>query len=1374
MAKENTTHIASVKFSGASEKFYRELADGFIVSSVYGSSDTQGTVKDSRFGPSSKSETCSVCKIKGECTGHWGIIELPFPVLNPFYEDTTCNVIRCICTECNQFKIAKQTFDLYPERFNSFKKVVAYANGLNICETCRKKQPKTIRYSPKECEFVCSKDFDNKRMSSEAIYDMFSKIPKDELKKFKNNDPEFHPCNYFFTVFPVPPMVCRASSVINTNDKKLVAESDITTVLNLVVSLINKLKEEAKQNANPNPNSKKKKKVDSPESLKQKIGFHLFGILSNQDNSHKNNMSQQPTESIRHMLSKKEGILRHNTATTRVTNSARAPITGSGADLSLTQIGVPTTIAKQLLIPVRVGPHNLKECEKMVKNGQAVKYQTDKTVIDLDFLRAGVLFPRLLPGDLAYPNPKNLDEKNFVPDCEGVKIIGNEPIPVGYMIKRGNVFIKRIRKVMETNIEIGGTIFRSLKNGDVVAINRQPTLTAKSILVCEVAIVDGHTFKLNPLVCDIMNADFDGDEINIYAPNSPDEEADFRELLHVKHCMLSPKNGGATFFPIQDCMISVWKMTENGKHISPNLFYDILMKIKNFDYSKIAYIKSVLGEEKYFTGHSLFSHIIPKGFFYNNKGVKIFNGVLMKGRLNKSISREIIRNVIISYDKNTAIDFTDNFQFITLEHLKHSDYTIAPKDFDIREENLIQINTIVDKYMHKMVQTQLSEELSTPDKISLTRVFNENMYNTCVRYLSEKITSENNHFMQSIESGSKGDKANIMAMFCAVGLQCSEGKPVELTKNKFDIVKIFNAYNNDINNIPRKLLMAYFNEKGIVFNSYARGLTERELIICAIACRGPVCASVTDTANQGYSSRQNKMCSGTTVATQSGSVDHTQLSYGDLGMNTERIMIDGQNMKICNVPDIVEGLHFKYNAYESARILSTEEIENILSFINVNKHILIKNKEIANSICEKRKNLFRYQFDNLKVSPIIFKELQQILETYLEKALIESGTAVGIIASQQIAEISVQGALDAFSTTAGENFNAGVDISKLFACTKTGSWIYTIYPACKCETLESLQELFDGKFVAVFFRNLIKDYNIHVMDSHIPEWYNDFFDVFDHSFDDVMSNDDNHSHSYIEYKLDKYTMFINKINLEKIKETIESKFADVICVWSPNEDALAHPNRSHVVTSSNEDSDYVTLRIIAKTDTVTNIPANPSVNRFNVIRAFMINVVYKNIENVLICGIEGIKGLMYVNDNDGWYIKVSTIPTKKKNCILQSIFELEEVDENTTTTNNMWDIYKCFGVESLRCMLQNTYKVDSINSIHLNLIIDFIIRRGYPLPMTRVGMSNEDVSSLTGMMFESAFAVIVNASINNKREVVNSTPYGATFFKSAPPYRLWR
>jgi DNA-directed RNA polymerase beta' subunit len=246
----------------------------------------------------------------------------------------------------------------------------------------------------------------------------------------------------------------------------------------------------------------------------------------------------------------------------------------------------------------------------------------------------------------------------------------------------------------------------------------------------------------------------------------------------------------------------------------------------------------------------------------------------------------------------------------------------------------------------------------------------------------------------------------------------------------------------------------------------------------------------------------------------------------------------------------------------------------------------------------------------------------------------------------------------------------------------------------------------------------------------------------------------NDNHSYIDYKLDKYIMFINKINLEKIKEKIESKFADAICVWSPNE---------------NENDDYVTLRIIVKTESVTNIPSNPNVNKFNTIRAFMINVVYKNIDNILISGIEGIKGLMYVKDDNSWYVKVNTIPTKKKNCVLQSIFELEEVDETLTTTNNMWDIYKCFGVESLRYMLQNTYKVDNINPIHLNLIIDFIIRRGYPLPMTRVGMSNEDVSSLTGMMFESAFTVIANATINNKHEVVNSTPYGATFFKSSPP-----
>jgi DNA-directed RNA polymerase subunit A' len=63
-------------------------------------------------------------------------------------------------------------------------------------------------------------------------------------------------------------------------------------------------------------------------------------------------------------------------------------------------------------------------------------------------------------------------------------------------------------------VEIGDTVGRHLQNGDVVLMNRQPTLHAGSMMAMTVVRHPHKTLQLNLACCKSFNADFDGDEIN--------------------------------------------------------------------------------------------------------------------------------------------------------------------------------------------------------------------------------------------------------------------------------------------------------------------------------------------------------------------------------------------------------------------------------------------------------------------------------------------------------------------------------------------------------------------------------------------------------------------------------------------------------------------------------------------------------------------------------------------------------------------------------------------------------------------------------------------------------------------------------------------
>jgi len=64
-------------------------------------------------------------------------------------------------------------------------------------------------------------------------------------------------------------------------------------------------------------------------------------------------------------------------------------------------------------------------------------------------------------------------------------------------------------------------VHRHLQNGDVLLLNRQPTLHRPSIMAHRARILKGEkTIRLHYANCSSYNADFDGDEMNAHFPQN--------------------------------------------------------------------------------------------------------------------------------------------------------------------------------------------------------------------------------------------------------------------------------------------------------------------------------------------------------------------------------------------------------------------------------------------------------------------------------------------------------------------------------------------------------------------------------------------------------------------------------------------------------------------------------------------------------------------------------------------------------------------------------------------------------------------------------------------------------------------------------------
>src|SRR5699024_2203359 len=68
--------------------------------------------------------------------------------------------------------------------------------------------------------------------------------------------------------------------------------------------------------------------------------------------------------------------------------------------------------------------------------------------------------------------------------------------------------------------------------------------------------------QLHPLVCAAFNADFDGDQMAVHLPLSPEAQAEARVLMLSSNNILKPSDGRAVAVPSQDMVIGLNHLTD--------------------------------------------------------------------------------------------------------------------------------------------------------------------------------------------------------------------------------------------------------------------------------------------------------------------------------------------------------------------------------------------------------------------------------------------------------------------------------------------------------------------------------------------------------------------------------------------------------------------------------------------------------------------------------------------------------------------------------------------------------------------------------------------------------------------------------------------
>ena len=140
-----------------------------------------------------------------------------------------------------------------------------------------------------------------------------------------------------------------------------------------------------------------------------------------------------------------------------------------------------------------------------------------------------------------------------------------QPFIIRELINQGLASNMKIAKnLIQQNESILDPVLEKVLKSHPIFLNRAPTLHRLGIQAFEPILVQGRAIKLHPLVCSAFNADFDGDQMAVHIPLSPEAQAECYMLMLAPYNFLSPANGEPIIMPSQDMVLGCYYLTVNN------------------------------------------------------------------------------------------------------------------------------------------------------------------------------------------------------------------------------------------------------------------------------------------------------------------------------------------------------------------------------------------------------------------------------------------------------------------------------------------------------------------------------------------------------------------------------------------------------------------------------------------------------------------------------------------------------------------------------------------------------------------------------------------------------------------------------------------
>ena len=1020
-------------------------------------------------------------------------------------------------------------------------------------------------------------------------------------------------------------------------------------------------------------NDKLKKTIDDgrPSHIVNDVKEALQNVVTGYINhtkvgNSKRKSSKREYTSLQVRLQGKEGRVRGNMMGKRCDFTGRSVITGDD-HLKMNEVGIPISVAEKLTIPVRVTAYNKEILQsQLTMNKSPIKF---------------VIRPNGSRVDLSF-------------------------------VSRNSI-----------TLAVGWTIERMLEDGDIVLFNRQPSLHKMSIMAHEVKVLPYSTFRMNLSCTTPYNADFDGDEMNIHVPQTVEARAEAKNIMAVKHQIVSPQSNRPVMSVIQDTMCGAYLLSADDVRLTAADMMECVYTMPGWD--------GIFHPQEEYTGKDLISYTLPM-VNWSKAGVRIEKGVMLTGRLTKKVlgrsDGSLVHVIYNDCGPDETILFINRLQRVVHKFLALTGFSVGIGD-------MISNVSVQDEITKAFKDIELDGD--TENKINQRL----NICRDTMGTMIQKPLNDENRLYTMVHSGSKGSSINMSQIMAVVGQQnlCGERIPKTWTDRTLPHFKRGS-------NGPR--------ERGFITHSYVDGLDPHEVWFHAVSGREGLIDTAIKTSQTGYIQRRFMKALENIIIHWDGSARNSdesivQFKYGDDGFDAMRV--ENQYVDIWEAPTIEK---YGSNAEEFCQL---EEDHAFLRDINkwrdngtkdtayfqlpIPVDRIINNartlfsfpsRKISTEEATKMMNDLLEVIDNDMLKILIRCKLSTYrivheyeltldeIENIIHKIKLEydvikavAGESVGAIAAQSIGEPATQMTLNTFHFAGVSSMNVTLGVPRLeelINCTKSG----------KMKTPSTIIRTDDPD-------KIIKQLK-HVR------------------FEDL----------------------VDKMKITKEPNKEEVKWFHIF----PDQDYVPHkPERETLVLYLKEWYDVFAIKESMDTSKVTceyTDGPNP-IFHIQLQNDNDIGLFYEqHIRKATIRGIEGAEETIKVKPPGAkkYHVETSLSDLKK-------IIQLEDIDFSTINTNDIHAVARQYGIEAARGTLIReirqilSYYGIYVNMRHITLAVDWMTWIGQLTPLTRHGIRKMDTSPLKRCTFEEVVDVFNQAACS--KEVDTLSGVSECIITGAPP-----